>query len=74
MENEFDYQFDSQKIGFHPDWIRRWHCDPFSVSPIYIEVSPIGLCNHRCTFCAKEVMGYPDRRKSFKKASENDES
>lgn len=54
-------QFDSQKIVYHPAWIKRRSEDPFSVPPIYVEVSPIGLCNHRCTFCAKEVMGYPDR-------------
>lgn len=65
MKDEFDNQFDGQKIAYHPDWIRRWREDPFSVPPIYIEVSPIGLCNHRCTFCAKEVMGYPDRSIPF---------
>lgn len=64
MKEEFDSQFDSQKIVYHPDWIRRWREDPFSVPPIYIEISPIGLCNHRCTFCAKEVMGYPNRNLS----------
>jgi cyclic pyranopterin phosphate synthase len=58
---DFNPQFDSQKIVYHSDWLRRWKQDPFSVPPIYIEVSPIGQCNHRCTFCAKEVMGYPDR-------------
>ncbi len=60
-KEKFDSQFDSQKIVYHPDWIRRWREDSFSTPPIYIEVSPIGLCNHRCTFCAKEVMGYPNR-------------
>src|SRR3989344_6416474 len=64
MREKFDSQFDGQKIVYHPDWIRRWRDDPFSVPPIYIEVSPIGLCNHRCTFCAKEVIGYPNRRLS----------
>ncbi|MBI2062860.1 MAG: radical SAM protein [Candidatus Yanofskybacteria bacterium] len=56
-----DTQFDSQKISYHPAWLKRWLDNPFSTPPIYIEISPIGLCNHRCTFCAKEVMGYPDR-------------
>jgi wyosine [tRNA(Phe)-imidazoG37] synthetase (radical SAM superfamily) len=58
---ETNLQFDSQKIIDHPRWLERWLADPFSVPPIYMEVSPIGLCNHRCTFCAKEVMGYPNR-------------
>ena len=61
MREEFNSQFDSQKIVYHPDWIRRWREYPFSTPPIYMEISPIGLCNHRCTFCAKEVMGYPNR-------------
>lgn len=61
MKKEFDSQFDSQKIVYHPDWIRRWRENPFLTTPIYMEISPIGLCNHRCTFCAKEVMGYPNR-------------
>lgn len=50
------------KIQYHPDWLRRWRQDPFSVPPIYVEISPVGMCNHRCTFCAPEVLGYPNRQ------------
>ncbi len=52
---------ENAKVIYHPEWIRRWRKDPFSVPPIYIEVSPVGMCNHRCTFCAPEMLGYPNR-------------
>lgn len=46
------------KVIYHPKWLRRWRKDPFSVPPIYVEISPAGACNHRCTFCAPEVLNY----------------
>ncbi len=50
------------KAIYHPVWLRRFREDPFSVPPIYIEVSPVGQCNHRCTFCAPEMLGYVNRQ------------
>ncbi|MEK7598956.1 MAG: radical SAM/SPASM domain-containing protein [Patescibacteria group bacterium] len=49
------------KVIFHPEWIRRWRKNPFSVMPIYLEVSPAGMCNHRCVICAPEMLNYPNR-------------
>jgi len=49
------------KVIYHPEWIRRWRDDPFSVPPIYLEISPAGACNHRCVFCAPEMLGYKTR-------------
>lgn len=46
------------KIIYHPAWIRRWKENPFSVPPIYLEASPAGGCNHRCTHCAPDFLGY----------------
>lgn len=53
---------ENPKIIYHPDWLRRYREDPFSVPPVYIEISPEGRCNHRCTFCAPEMLGYPNRQ------------
>lgn len=42
---------DANKIMYHQDWIARYMDDPFMCYPLYVEVSPVGFCNHRCFFC-----------------------
>ncbi|MBD3823133.1 MAG: radical SAM protein [Epsilonproteobacteria bacterium] len=58
------FSIDSHKMGLHPTRVAKWleAGDEWErlkeVYPLYVEVSPYGGCNHRCTFCALDYMGY----------------
>lgn len=55
---------DSHKLSYHPGRVAAWleaGGNPEALAkvyPIYLEISPIGACNHRCSFCALDFMGY----------------
>lgn len=57
------FKIDEHKLLYHVDRVHEWqHGNPRNVFPIYVEISPVGYCNHRCTFCALDYLGYKDTR------------
>lgn len=58
------YLIDGHKAHLHPQRIAQW-LDAGTdweklkkVYPIYVEIAPCGQCNHRCSFCAVDYIGY----------------
>ncbi|SFV50910.1 Radical SAM [hydrothermal vent metagenome] len=58
------FAIDSHKMSLHPLRVAKWlEADDDweklkKIYPVYVEVSPYGGCNHRCTFCGLDYMGY----------------
>jgi GTP 3',8-cyclase len=55
-----EFRIDSHKLVFHPKEVAKW-LSGGETYPIYLEISPSGACNHRCTFCALDYMEYKPR-------------
>lgn len=58
------YNIDGHKMTYHPDRAaalvagrKDWE-KAKDIYPVYMEISPMGACNHRCTFCAVDYIGY----------------
>ena len=59
-----NWGIDSHKLHYHPDRVVQWlEADTWekakSVYPIYWEITTSAACNHRCTFCSVDAIGYP---------------
>lgn len=56
------FRIDSEKMSLHPRRVAQWLDaqgdweKAREVFPIYVEVSPVGYCNHECTFCGVDYM------------------
>lgn len=50
-------RIDSHKLIYHVSRVKEW-LDGGNIYPIYMEISPSGACNHRCTFCAFDYLNY----------------
>lgn len=60
-----DWQIDSHKLHLHPERVAQWRAaqDDWELAkkvyPIYFEITTSAACNHRCTFCSVDAIGYP---------------
>ena len=56
---------DTHKINYHPREIADMF-DGKLQAPIYVEISPTGICNHKCLFCHYNYLGHEGKFKKGK--------
>ncbi len=55
------FLIDSHKLYWHLDKVAEWQGSRI-IAPIYVEISPVSFCNHKCIFCGIDFA----RDKGFK--------
>jgi len=48
---------DNHKLMYHPQRVAEWN-EKGDCYPIYVEIGPTNVCNHRCAFCALDFLNY----------------
>lgn len=56
-----EVNLDGHKLHYHPDRVADFLAGRL-VWPLYAEVSPTSVCNHRCRFCNFNYLGHAARR------------
>ncbi len=65
------YLIDSHKLMYHPERVTQWINannkweQIKDIYPIYIEISPMGACNHRCTFCSVDYLSHDTGKQRY---------
>ncbi len=59
-----EWLIDGSKLHLHPARVAQWlEADTWEkakkVYPLYWEITTSAACNHRCTFCSTDAIGYP---------------
>lgn len=53
-----EYYLDSHKLFWHLEDVVKMQKGQV-ISPLYVEVSPVSFCNHKCNFCGKDFVQEP---------------
>jgi len=56
-----NYAFDEHKLIYHIHRLNTF-LNEGDCYPLYMEISPVGNCNHKCIFCAYDYIGHPNKR------------
>lgn len=60
-----EWRIDGSKLDLHPERVAQWMAagDDWEMAkkvvPIYWEITTSAACQHRCTFCSTDAIGYP---------------